>query len=345
MDYFNHPMVLIGFFAFVILALVYDLGYLNKKSHVVSMKEAAWTTVFWIFSAMIFSGVIYLVYSQDSAEIGMEKFLQFQSAYWIEKSLSADNLFVFILIFSQFKVADEVKHKVLSWGILGAVILRAIFIFVGVGLINATYLPSFELYGEIIRINVILTIFGAWLVYAGIKAGMDKLKDNEEDEEDYRDSLGARWITKLFRGRILTHYVGDKFFSEVLSPDGVVRKYGTQLLIVVAVIELTDLLFAVDSIPAIFAVSSDPVILFTSNIFAILGLRAMFFILDRFIDIFKYLPYGLALILSFIGIKMLISPLFHIESSTSLILVGSVLVLSVLASLIFDRNQSNESAN
>lgn len=338
-------MVLIGFFVFVILALVYDMGYLNKKSHVVSLKEAMLTTLFWVASAMIFSGIIYYVYSQESPEIGMEKFLQFQSAYWIEKSLSADNLFVFILIFSQFKVHDEVKHKVLSWGILGAVVLRGIFIFIGVGLINATYLPSFELYGEIISVNVILTLFGAWLVYAGIKAGMDKLRDKEEDEDDYRDSIASKWVTKLFGGRILPHYVGGKFFAEALSPDGVVRKYGTQLLIVVAVIELTDLLFAVDSIPAIFAVSSDPVILFTSNIFAILGLRAMFFILDRFISIFTYLPYGLALILSFIGIKMLISPIFHIESSLSLALVGSILVLSVLASVVFPSKEVEDSTN
>lgn len=338
MEYFNHPMIIIGFCIYVLIALIYDLGYLNKKTHVVTLKEAIWTSIFWIASAMVFSVIIYFVYSQDSKEIGMEKFLQFQSAYWIEKSLSADNLFVFILIFKHFGVADAVKHKVLSWGILGAVLLRGIFIFIGVGLINLTYLPTFHLYGEDIRINVILSIFGGWLVYAGIKTGLDKIRGNEdEDEGNYKDSTSAKWVTKLFGGKFIDGYDGDKFFTERVTVGNKVVKYGTQLLIVVGVIELTDLVFALDSIPAIFAISSDPVILFTSNIFAILGLRALFFILDRFVELFRYLPYGLALILSFIGVKMLISPIFHIESSTSLTIVGSLLLFSVLASVIHNK--------
>lgn len=333
----KHPMVITGFFIYIIIALLYDQGYLNKKSHVVSLKEAIWSSIFWIGSAMIFSGVIFYVYSQDSAEIGMEKFLQFQSAYWIEKALSADNLFVFILIFKQFGVADSVKHKVLTWGILGAVLLRGIFIFVGVGLINLTYLPSFHLFGEDVRINVVLSIFGAWLLWMGLKTGLDKLRDSEDDEDDYKESFAVRVTNKLFKGRVLSGYEGDKFFVEKLTTGGKVVKYATQLLVVVVVIELADLVFALDSIPAIFAISEDPVILFTSNIFAILGLRALFFILDRFVALFRYLPYGLAFILSFIGLKMIVSPIYHIGSSTSLTLVGSMLVLSILASVIHNK--------
>jgi tellurite resistance protein TerC len=288
--------------------------------HAVSSKEAAIWSVVWISLSMIFSGVIYYV-------SGFEKFTQFQSAYWIEKALSVDNLFVFILVFGFFNVPKELHHKVLFWGIIGALVFRAIFIFAGVGLINLTYLPVMTLLGHVVRINIVLLVFGLFLIYAGIKSGLSS--DDDDEEKDFSKSAGARLIYKLFK--VSKEFDGAKFFT---VENGV--KLATPLLVVVAVIEFTDVLFAVDSIPAIFAIApDDPLILYTSNIFAILGLRALYFLLANFIHMFSLLKYGLAVILSFIGVKMVIAPVYHISSPLSLSIVGGVLVLSVIASLIF----------
>jgi len=300
--------------------LLLDLGIFNKKVHAVSSKEAAIWSIVWITLSMAFSGVVYLT-------SGFEKFTQFQSAYWIEKALSVDNLFVFILVFGFFKVPKELHHKVLFWGIIGALLFRAIFIFAGVGLINLTYLPEMELFGHMVRINVVLLIFGLFLIYAGIKSGTGD--DDDEEEKDFSKSAGARLVYKFFK--VSKEFDGGKFFT---IENGV--KIATPLLVVVAVIEFTDLLFAVDSIPAIFAIApDDPLILYTSNIFAILGLRALYFLLANFIHMFSLLKYGLAIILTFIGVKMVIAPVYHISSPLSLSIVGGVLILSVIASLIF----------
>lgn len=316
----NHPGVIIGFAVLVVVMLLLDLGVFNKKVHAVSSKEAAIWSIVWITLSMAFSGVVYLT-------SGFEKFTQFQSAYWIEKALSVDNLFVFILVFGFFKVPKELHHKVLFWGIIGALVFRAIFIFAGVGLINLTYLPEMELFGHMVRINVVLLIFGLFLIYAGIKSGMGD--DDDEEEKDFSKSAGARLVYKFFK--VSKEFDGGKFFT---IENGV--KIATPLLVVVAVIEFTDLLFAVDSIPAIFAIApDDPLILYTSNIFAILGLRALYFLLANFIHMFSLLKYGLAVILSFIGVKMVIAPVYHISSPLSLSIVGGVLILSVIASLIF----------
>lgn len=316
----NHPGLLAVFGIVIVIMLLLDLGVFNKKSHVVSNKEAVTLSIVWISLSMAFSGFVYYF-------AGVEKFSQFQSAYWIEKALSVDNLFVFILVFGFFNVAKESQHKVLFWGIIGALFLRAIFIFSGVALINLTYLPTFEVAGYSLRINVILTIFGFFLVYAGIKSAF--AEDDDDEEKDFNKSPGARVVTKFFK--VSKGYDGDKFFT---IENG--KKLATPLLVVVGVIEFTDLIFAVDSIPAIFAIApDDPFILYTSNIFAILGLRALYFLLANFIHLFSKLKYGLAIILAFIGVKMVISPIYHIESITSLIVVGSVLVLSVLASVVF----------
>ncbi len=321
----NHPGIIAIFSVVVVVMLLLDLGVFNKNSHVVSNKEAITWSIVWISLSMVFSGVIYYY-------MGVEKFSQFQSAYWIEKALSVDNLFVFILVFGFFNVPKENHHKVLFWGIIGALVLRAIFIFSGVGLIKLTYLPAIEMFGHSLKINVVLTLFGIFLIYAGIKSWF--AEEDDDEEKDFNKSPGARVVHKFFK--VSKNYDKDKFFT---IENG--KKLATPLLVVVGVIEFTDLLFAVDSIPAIFAIApDDPFILYTSNIFAILGLRALYFLLANFIHLFSKLKYGLAIILAFIGVKMVISPLYHIESIHSLMVVGGVLVLSVLASVVFPEKEA-----
>lgn len=332
-----HPGLIIGFGITILVMLLLDLGVFNKKSHVVTSKEATIWSIVWISLSMIFSGVVYYVFKDDPGgeAVAFEKFTQFQAAYWIEKALSVDNLFVFILVFSYFKVPRNLHHKVLFWGILGALVFRAIFIFAGVGIINITFLPEMMLFGKAVTVNVVLTLFGFFLIYAGIKSwgGGD-----DEEEKDFTNSAGAKLVRKLYK--VSDNYDGDKFFT---IQNGI--KIATPLLVVVAVIEFTDVLFAVDSIPAIFAISKDPFILYTSNIFAILGLRALYFLLSNFIHMFSKLPYGLSIILTFIGVKMIISPWFHISSPISLGIVGGVLILAVLLSLIFPDKKDPEALN
>lgn len=316
----NHPAMIIGFSVVVVIMLLLDLGIFNKKSHKISNKEAIFWSVLWIGLSMCFSGVVYF-------EMGFEKFTQYQSAYWIEKALSVDNLFVFILVFNFFNVPPKLHHKVLFWGVVGALLFRAIFIFAGVELIKLTYLPSINLFGHPAQINVVLTIFGFFLVYAGVKSWF--VNDDDDEEKDFSRSPGARVIYKMFP--VSKEFNGDKFFT---LENG--KRLATPLLVIVGVIEFTDLIFAVDSIPAIFAIApDDPLILYTSNIFAILGLRSLYFLLANFIHKFSRLKYGLALILGFIGVKMVISPVIHISSPISLLVVGGVLILSVVASLVF----------
>jgi tellurite resistance protein TerC len=320
----NHPGIIAAFSVVIIFMLLLDLGIFNKKSHIVTNNEAAIWSLVWIGISMIFSIFIYIMTNEAA---GLEKFAQFQSAYWIEKALSVDNLFVFILVFGFFNVPREYHHKVLFWGIIGALVMRAIFIFSGVGLINVTYLPEMSIFGKLVSINVVLTLFGTFLIYAGIKSWF--ADDDDDDEKDFSKSPGAKFIYRFFK--VSKEFDKDKFFT---IENGI--KVATPLLVVVGVIEFTDLLFAVDSIPAIFAIApDDPFILYTSNIFAILGLRSLYFLLANFIHMFSRLKYGLAIILAFIGLKMVIAPFFHISSPHSLAVVGSVLVLSVVASIVF----------
>ena len=331
-----HPGLVWGFAITVVIMLLLDLGVFNKKSHEVSSKEATIWSVVWISLSMIFSGVVYWVFNSDgsagSHDIAINKFTEYQAAYWVEKALSVDNLFVFILVFGFFKVPKFLHHKVLFWGIIGALIFRAIFIFAGVELIELTYLPEMNFFGHPVKINVVMTLFGLFLIYAGIKSWGD---GDGDDDEDYSDTAGAKLIKRFWK--VSDNYVGDKFFT---VQNGI--KMATPLLVVVAVIEFTDVLFAVDSIPAIFAISKDPFILYTSNIFAILGLRSLYFLLANFIHMFSKLPYGLAIILAFIGVKMLIAPWYHISSPISLGIVGGVLVISVLLSVIFPDKKEDE---
>lgn len=307
----------IGFASIIVLMLIIDLGVFNSKSHKISNKEALIWSAVWISTALIFSAFIYNY-------IGKVQASEFLTAFLIEKALSVDNLFVFVLIFSYFKVPGEYQHKVLFWGILGAIVLRAIFIFSGVWLVEITYLPEFNIGGHPTRINAILTLFGLFLVYAGIKS----VGSSDEEEKDFSENFTVKLTKKFFR--IWHTYDKDKFFT---WQNGV--KFATPLFLVVAVIEATDLLFAVDSIPAIFAVSNDPFILYTSNIFAILGLRSLYFLLANSMDAFHYLHYGLAIILTFIGLKMVSSPFYHISSMISLSIVGGVLFTAAMASVFF----------
>jgi tellurite resistance protein TerC len=325
----DQPYVL-GVFALVVcFILLLDLGVFNKESHVISNKEALSWSILWIGLSMLFSVFIY----QTS---GVEKFYQYQSAYWIEKMLSVDNLFVFILVFGYFNVPKKNHHKVLFWGILGAIVFRAFFIFTGVGLIKKTYLPEFEIFNRTVEVNALLTFFGLFLIYAGIKSWFQD--DGTNESKDFSNSPGARIIKKLFT--VSKHYDNGNFFT---IENG--KRVATPMLMVIGVIEFTDILFAVDSIPAIFAIApDDPFILYTSNIFAILGLRALYFLLANFIYLFDKLKYGLAIILSFIGVKMIIAPFYHVESFHSLLVILSLLVISVIASLLFpgDKNKSYE---
>lgn len=387
-----HPGLIVGFAVVIFIMLLLDLGIFNKKAHEVTSKEAFIWSVVWISLSMLFSGVVYWIFNQDAGghQVAIEKFTQFQLAYWIEKALSVDNLFVFILVFGFFKVPKHLHHKVLFWGIIGALIFRAIFIFAGVGIINVTYLESFlkndsntfyvvwslialSVIGLAIKflkeekvflilaimfgifilagvnakylmnvnqidlppINLVMTIFGLFLIYAGIQSWGS---GDGDDEEDFSETAGAKLVQKFYK--VSDNYDRDKFFT---VQNGM--RMATPLLVVVAVIEFTDVLFAVDSIPAIFAISKDPFILYTSNIFAILGLRSLYFLLANFIHMFSKLPYGLAIILSFIGVKMLISPWIHISSPISLGIVGGVLVISVLVSIMFPEKDNDDVVN
>ena len=326
--YLEHPGLIALFAVVIVIMLLLDLGVFNKNSHVISNKEALTWSVVWIGLAMIFSAIIYNI-------AGPTKFYEFQSAYWIEKALSVDNLFVFIMVFKFFSVPNASKHKVLFWGIIGALVLRAIFIFSGAYLIKLTYLNTIlEQLGFAAlkyNVNIIMTLFGIFLIYAGIKSWSS---DEENEDADYNQTKGAQLVRKFFK--VSDTYDGDKFFT---IQNG--KRVATRLFVVLAVIEFTDLLFAVDSIPAIFAISDDPFILYSSNIFAILGLRALFFLLDNFLYLFSMLKYGLAIILTFIGFKMIVAPFYHMESVFSLIIIAGVLIGSVLLSVILAKKPQN----
>jgi len=316
-----HPALLTLFGIVVIIMLLLDLGVFNKKDHVISTKEATIWTVVWIALSMAFSAVVYF-------NMGKEEFLQYQSAYWIEKSLSIDNLFVFVLVFTQFGIPKEFQHRVLFFGIIGAVLFRAIFIFLGIELINMTYLAPRTIFGiEDVQFNFVLFIFGVFLLVSGIRSFFHK---EDAEKEDLKESWSVRLVNKIFK--ISKDFDGHNFFT---VKDGV--KMATPLFLALVVIEFSDLIFAVDSIPAIFSISKDPIILYTSNIFAILGLRSMYFILSSVMDTFKHIKVALSFILVFIGFKMLVEP-FHsvinITSSLSLIVIGSLITISIITSLL-----------
>ena len=291
----------------VLVMLALDLGVFHRTSHEIKFKEAAAWSAVWIGLALAFAGLVWWLRGGRSA-------LEFLTAYIIEESLSVDNLFVFLLIFSYFRVAKRDQHGVLFWGILGAMVFRAVFILVGVALIA--------------RFEWVIYLFGAILIYSGIKMGLEKEKEIHPDQNP---------VLKLFRRfmPVTQDYQGTKFF---VRREG--RLFATPLFLVLLVVETTDLIFAVDSIPAVLAITQDRFIVYTSNIFAIMGLRALYFALKGAMDLFHHLHYGLAIILMFVGLKMVLARFVHIPIGIALAVVGGVLALSVIASLVWPERKA-----
>jgi tellurite resistance protein TerC len=297
----------VGFNVFVLAMLALDLGVFHRHAHKVSAREAATWSVVWISLALLFNAGLYWYAGRDVA-------LAFLTGYLIEKSLSVDNIFVFVLVFSYFNVPAIYQHRVLFWGILTALLLRGAMILIGAALIE--------------RFSFLLVLFGAFLVFTGIRMAFHDEKDIDAESNPVVRLL-RRWLP-------ITHeYHEDKFFVMEAG-----KRMATPLLIVLAMVETTDVIFALDSIPAIFGITTDPFIVYTSNIFAILGLRALYFLLADVIDRFHYLQLGLAVVLTFIGGKMLADSLlhFHISIELSLGFIALVLATSVVASLMFPKH-------
>ncbi len=291
----------IGFNAFILMMLALDLGVFHRKAHEVSFKEAMTWSGVWIGLALLFNLGLYHYF-------GKVKAIEFLTGYIIEKSLSVDNIFVFVLIFSSFAVPAKYQHRVLFWGIIGALVMRAIFIFAGVALIN--------------KFHWIIYVFGIFLLYTGVKIAINKgTKINVENNR----------LLNLFRRffPVTSEYHGSKFFTRI---DG--RIWATPLMMVLILVETTDLIFAVDSIPAILAITDNPFIVYTSNVFAILGLRSLYFALAGILKYFHYLHYGLAAILVFVGIKMLITDFYKFDPFISLGIIGFILIVSIVASIL-----------
>ena len=302
----------VGFNFFILIMLALDLGVLNRKAKEISVKEAFLWTGFWITLAFIFNVIVY--YTQ-----GSEKAFEFFTGYLIEKSLSVDNIFVIILIFSYFQVPLNLQHKVLFWGILGALVMRGVFILVGVELIH--------------KFHWLIYVFGGFLVYTGIK--IVKSGDIKIDP----DKNPILRLTKRFVN-VTEQFAGDRFFVKI---NGLI--WATPLFLVLVLIEFTDLIFAVDSIPAILAISDDVFIVYTSNVFAILGLRSLYFALAGIEKYFKYLKYGVSAILIFVGVKMAIVDLYKIPIEISLSFIFIALSLATLASMLFVENKDKQNLN
>ncbi|AIZ64393.1 integral membrane protein TerC [Hymenobacter sp. DG25B] len=301
----NTPLFWVAFVAFVLAMLLLDLLVFNRKAHVVKMREALGWSAFWILLSLSFN---YLVLRT----MGKQPALEFLTGYLIEKSLSVDNLFVFLLIFSYFRVPQEYQHKILFWGIIGALVLRAVFILAGAALLA--------------KFHFLLYVLGAFLVYTGVKMATSA----GEPEIDPDANPVVKFLSRHLP--ITSKLEGGKFF---------VRKekllFATPLFVVLVMVETTDVVFAADSIPAILAVSRDTFIVFTSNVFALLGLRALYFALEGLMRLFHYLHYGLSLILIFIGVKLLISELYELPMAISLGVVGFILLMSVVLSLLLPK--------
>ena len=294
----------LAFAGIITFMLVLDLGVFHKKSHKVSIKESlAWTGV-WICLAMLFNAWVY-------HKMGQQKGLEFLTGYIIEKSLSVDNIFVISLIFTYFRVPPQYQHRVLFWGVLGALVFRIIFIFAGVALIQ--------------KFNWMIYVFGGFLVFTGLKMLREEEKTLEIEANPMIQFVKRFWkISPSFDGEhFRTTHNGIRMF--------------TPLFLVLVMIETTDIIFAVDSIPAILAITPDPYIVFTSNVFAILGLRSLYFALNGIMEMFEYINYALAGILSFVGVKMIISSWYHVPTIVSIGVIFTLLIASIVASIYFPK--------
>ena len=293
----------------VLVLLTIDLAVINRKAHIIKMKEALLWTFFWITLAVAFGSGVYYFYGHGKA-------MEYFTAYLIEYSLSIDNLFVFMLVFRYFGVPRDYEHKALFWGILLALITRALFIFAGVAILNT--------------FQWVMYIFGAFLIYTGIKMALN------QETEVHPDKNVALKLLQIFLP-VSKQFSGSRF---TIVKKGI--RYATPMLAVLLALETTDILFAVDSIPAVLAISKDPFIVYTSNIFAVLGLRSLFFAISGLIQLFHLLHYGLAAILTFVGVKMLIEDFFEIPVAVSLIVIASILAISILSSLIWPPKTEKE---
>jgi len=295
------------FNAFVLLMLALDLGVFHRKSHEVSVKEALTWTFVWIFLSLTFNVILYFWKGQQQA-------LEFFTGYLVEKALSVDNIFVFIMIFTYFQIPTKYQHKILFWGILGALIMRVIFIFAGVALLE--------------RFHFTIYIFGALLIFTGIK-----MFSHSNSKIDPNKNPVLIFFKKFMPVTQTLHE--DKFFTKI---DG--RRFATPLFLVLILIETTDLIFAVDSIPAILAITQDQFIVYTSNVFAILGLRSLYFALAGIIHRFWLLSYGLAIVLVFVGIKMILIDFYKIPIEWSLLFIATIITSSIFLSLKFKNKKS-----
>jgi tellurite resistance protein TerC len=301
------PLLWIGFAAVISIMLVVDLGVFHRRAHVVGMREALGWTFVWIAVSLLFNAGVYFWLGRTSA-------LEFITGYLIEKALSVDNLFVIAVIFSYFAVPADLQHRVLFWGIIGAIITRAIFVFAGAALLHA--------------FHSLIYLFGAFLVFTGVR-----LLIQREQEVRPERNPALRLLQRIVPA--VSDYRGSRF---TVVEGG--KRYATPLLLVLVTIEATDVVFAVDSIPAVFAVTDDPFIVLTSNIFAVLGLRALYFVLAGVLDKFRYLKIGLALVLAFVGTKMVLSKIYPIPIGISLGVVLLLLVGSILLSLLPQRRET-----
>jgi tellurite resistance protein TerC len=295
------PLLWVGFNLFVLLALALDLGVFHRKAHKIKIREAAAWSAVWIALAVLFG---YFVWRWFGTQRGLEYF----TGYVIEKALSIDNLFVFLVVFRVFQVDEQVQHRVLEWGILGALVMRGIMIAAGAVLIA--------------RFHWIIPAFGAFLVYTGLH-----MLWKRDKHVHYEKNPIFRFANSHLR--VSKSYHGTKFF---IRENG--QLLATPLFLVLLVIEITDVTFAVDSIPAIFGITRDPFIVYTSNVFAILGLRALYFLLSDLLEYLRYLGTGLALVLIFVGVKMVVDPWWHISVERSLAVVGLILLLTTVLSLL-----------
>ena len=293
-----------AFLVFIIAMLALDLGVFRRKSHTISLKEALTWCAVWFTLAMGFCAIVW-------SWLGPARGMEWLTGYVVEIALSVDNVFVFIVIFTYFKVPAEYQHRVLFWGIVGAAILRFVFIIAGVSLLA--------------QFHWLIYVFGAFLVYTGIKLALP-----QKDDFDPEKNIAVRLLRKVYP--VSNHYHGKHFFTE---EKGI--RMATPLFVVLLVIETTDVAFALDSIPAVLAITDMPFIIFTSNIFAILGLRSIYFALSGVMGLFRFLNVGLAFILSFIEVKMLLSAVFHIPVGVSLGVIAGILAVSVGASLLFPK--------